>query len=102
MQTYKYLDVLLDNKLDWSANVSDLYRKGQSRLFFLRRLRSFDVCSNLLLMFYQTVETSALFYASLLGRQHDRQKQQAPGKAGKKGSRPVQCWAGDWTHWELW
>ena len=36
--TYKYLGVHLDNKLDWSANSQALYKKGQSRLYFLRKL----------------------------------------------------------------
>ncbi|KAG5265425.1 hypothetical protein AALO_G00242350 [Alosa alosa] len=42
VSTYKYLGLHLDNKLDWSANTDALYKKGQSRLYFLRRLRSFN------------------------------------------------------------
>ncbi|KAL2098435.1 hypothetical protein ACEWY4_007642 [Coilia grayii] len=61
--TYKYLGIHLDNKLDWSTNSDALYRKGQSRLYFLRRLRSFSVCNRHLLMFYQSVMASVLFYA---------------------------------------
>jgi len=30
VQTYKYLGVVLDNKLEWSANVEAVYRRGQS------------------------------------------------------------------------
>ena len=63
VSTYKYLGVHLDNKLDWSANTDPIYKKGQSRLYFLRRLRSFNVCSKLLGMFYQSVVASVLFYA---------------------------------------
>ena len=61
VQTCKYLGVLLDNKLEWSANIEAVYRRGQSRLFFLRRLRSFNVCSDMMCMFYHTVIESALF-----------------------------------------
>src|SRR4029434_2142808 len=61
--TYKYLGVHMDNKLDWSANVDAIYKKGQSRLYFLRRLRSFNVCNKLLRMLYQSVVASVLFYA---------------------------------------
>ena len=32
VQTFKYLGVLLDNKLEWSANIEAVYRRGQSRL----------------------------------------------------------------------
>jgi len=38
VQTCKYLGVLLDNKLGWSASIEALYRRVQSRLFFLGRL----------------------------------------------------------------
>ncbi len=37
--------------------------KGQSRLFFLERLRSFSVCNRLLNIFCQSVVASALFFA---------------------------------------
>ena len=43
VQTCKCLGVVLDNKLEWSANIEAVYRRDQSRLFFLRRLRSFNV-----------------------------------------------------------
>lgn len=38
----------------------DLYRKRQSRLFFLRRL---NVCTRLLQVFYQSVVASVIFFA---------------------------------------
>src|SRR4029434_2244387 len=63
VNTYKYLGVHLDSKLDWSANIDAIFKKGQSRLYFLRRLRSFNVCNKLLRMFYQSVFASVLFYA---------------------------------------
>ena len=63
VQTCRYLGVVLDNKLEWSANIETVYRRGQSRLYFLRRLRSFNVCSDMICMFYHTIIESALFYA---------------------------------------
>ncbi|KAI3359889.1 hypothetical protein L3Q82_014241 [Scortum barcoo] len=61
VHTYKYLGVQLDDKLDWTANTGDaLCRKGQSRLYFLRRLASFNICKKLLQIFYQSVVASAL------------------------------------------
>ena len=62
VNSYKYLGVWLDNKLDWKTHTSYLYGKTQSRLYFLRRLRSFNICSKLLWMFYQSVVASVLFY----------------------------------------
>ncbi|TWW71907.1 hypothetical protein D4764_16G0004040 [Takifugu flavidus] len=43
LEEYKYLGVHLNNKLDWTHNTDALYKKGQSRLHLLRRLRSFGV-----------------------------------------------------------
>lgn len=63
VEEYKYLGVHLNNKLDWSHNTDVLYRKGQSRLHLLRRLRSFGVCRTLLRTFYDSVVASVIFYA---------------------------------------
>ncbi|TWW57381.1 hypothetical protein D4764_07G0001000 [Takifugu flavidus] len=62
VQTYKYLGLWLDNRLDWTSNTRQLYKKTQSRMYFLRRLRSFNICRKLLWMFYQSVVTSILSY----------------------------------------
>ncbi|CAJ1076393.1 hypothetical protein L3Q82_010059 [Xyrichtys novacula] len=62
-ESYRFLGVHLNNKLDWSTNTDVLYKKGQSRLYLLRRLRSFGVCRTLLKTFYDSVVASALFYA---------------------------------------
>ncbi|TWW53956.1 hypothetical protein D4764_0170350 [Takifugu flavidus] len=58
-----FLGVQLDNKLKWSTNTDAVYKKAMSRPCFLRRLRSFSVCSRMLHMFYQSVMTSTIFYA---------------------------------------
>ena len=63
VSAYKYLGVTLDNKLDWSTNTQAVYKKGLSRLYFLRRLRSFHVCNKMLQMFYQSVVASTIFFA---------------------------------------
>ncbi|KAI4875470.1 hypothetical protein NFI96_023752 [Prochilodus magdalenae] len=63
VRSYRYLGVHLDERLDWSVNTDIVYKKAQSRLYFLRRLGSFRICQKLLLMFYQSVVASVLFYA---------------------------------------
>ncbi|KAF7669621.1 hypothetical protein LDENG_00166780 [Lucifuga dentata] len=68
VESYKYLGVRLDNKLKWKNNTNILLKKAQSpRLFFLRKLRSFNVCNKVLLffLFYQGILVSVLFYAVL-------------------------------------
>ncbi|KAI3355656.1 hypothetical protein L3Q82_004249 [Scortum barcoo] len=62
VDSYRYLGLWLDNKLDWTTHTSHLYGKTESRMYFLRRLRSFNICSKLLQMFYQSVVASVLFY----------------------------------------
>ncbi|KAG1931020.1 hypothetical protein F2P79_021847 [Pimephales promelas] len=42
VDTFKYMGVHLTNKLDWTHNTEALYKRGQSRLYFLGRLRSFE------------------------------------------------------------
>ncbi|TWW56167.1 putative RNA-directed DNA polymerase from transposon BS [Takifugu flavidus] len=63
VEEYKYLGVHLNNKLDWTHNTDALYKKGQSRLHLLRRLRSFGVCRTLLRTFYDSVVALVIFYA---------------------------------------
>ena len=63
VDSYKFLGVGISNKLDWTDNTEVLYQKSQSRLFFLRRLRLFDVCCRLLRTFYLSVVASTLFFA---------------------------------------
>ena len=38
VDSYKYLGVHLNNKLDWTHNMDKLYRKGQTRLCLLKRI----------------------------------------------------------------
>lgn len=63
--SYKYLGVHLDSKLNWKENTDVIVKKAQSRLFFLRKLRSFDISTRLLDVFYQDILANVLFYAVL-------------------------------------
>jgi len=65
VQQYKYLGTILDNKLDWTANTKALVKKGNQRLYFLRKLRSFGVRSEILRTFYQATVESVLSYNNL-------------------------------------
>ncbi|KAI3366017.1 hypothetical protein L3Q82_009845, partial [Scortum barcoo] len=51
VEDYKYLGVVIDNRLDWKSNTEAVYKKGMSRLYFLRKLRSFNVGSRMLEIF---------------------------------------------------
>lgn len=77
VQSYRYLGMHLDCNLDWSAITEVVYKKSRSRLFLLRKLRSFDVCGEMLHMFYQSVVAHSWTSSS---------------------EKPVQSWVGAWTH----
>ena len=40
---YKYLGTIIDNQLNWSSNIRQLYSKCQQRLYFLRKLNEFHI-----------------------------------------------------------
>ncbi|TWW76569.1 hypothetical protein D4764_13G0012310 [Takifugu flavidus] len=62
VKSFKYLGVHLNNNLDWTHNTDPLVKKGNSRLFLLRRLRSFGRQGPLLRTFYDSVVGSAIFH----------------------------------------
>ena len=72
MEDYKYLRVVNDNRLDWKSIIKAMYRKGTSRLYFLRKLRSFNVCSKMLEIFYRSVVASIIFFAAVRWRSNIR------------------------------
>ncbi|KAK3574278.1 hypothetical protein QTP86_004369 [Hemibagrus guttatus] len=63
VDSFKYLGVHLNNRLDWLDNTDTLYKKGQSCLLLLKRLGSFGVSRTLLRTFYDTVVSSAILCA---------------------------------------
>ena len=62
---YKYLGVTLDDKLTWKPNTNALIKKTNSRLFFLRKLRSFDLDKSLLKVFYSCAVHSVLTFGAV-------------------------------------
>ncbi|KAI3377309.1 hypothetical protein L3Q82_008516, partial [Scortum barcoo] len=98
VKSYKYLGVHLNDNLDWSDNTNALVKKGNSRLFLLRRLRSFGVQGPLLRTFYDSVVASAIFYgivcwaSSITG-----QGQEENGQTGEEGQLCPRD--APWTQW---
>ena len=41
VETYKYLDMVLDSKLNWKENINSVLEKVNPRMYCLRKLRSF-------------------------------------------------------------
>ena len=59
---YKYLGVIIDNKLNWEPQASAVFKKINKRMFFLRKLSSFNVDNTLLYLFYNSVIQSIVCF----------------------------------------
>lgn len=64
---YKYLGVELDNKPDWSCHMKTACKKGQRRIYFLRRLQSFNICQPLLCFLQDCCSQYLVLWGTLLG-----------------------------------
>ena len=63
VEEYKYLGTIIDYKLTWSANTLAKYSKVQQRLYFLRKLHSFNADATTLTLFYLTFIQSVVTFA---------------------------------------
>ena len=59
---YKYLGLTIDDKLNWRENSKTLLSRLNQRLYFLRRLRSFNFSSTSLKMFYNAIIESIICF----------------------------------------
>jgi hypothetical protein len=64
VETYKYLGVMIDNMLSWKDHIDALCNRTKQRIYFLRRLRSFGVRKQILLLFFISVIMSVLQYCN--------------------------------------
>ena len=62
VDTYKYLGVTIDSKLDWHPHAAIVHKKLNQRMFFLRKLRSFDIDSKILSLFYHSMIEGVLLF----------------------------------------
>jgi hypothetical protein len=63
VESYRYLGVVIDNKLSWHANTDQILKKAHTRMYCLRKLRSFSVREDILQMFFLSTVGSVLTYA---------------------------------------
>ena len=52
--SYKYLGTIVDDKLKFTENAQAIVKKGQQRLYFLRKLKSFSVDNSIISLFYKS------------------------------------------------
>ena len=65
VETHKYLGVVFDSKLNWKENINLVLKKVNTRMYCLRKLRSFEVNSGILVTFYNAVICSIIVYGSV-------------------------------------
>ncbi|XP_013769411.1 G-protein coupled receptor family C group 6 member A-like, partial [Pundamilia nyererei] len=58
--SFRYLGVYITEDLTWSLNTTQLVKKAQQRLYFLRRLRKFGSSGKILSRFYSCIVDSTL------------------------------------------
>lgn len=62
VESYKYLGVVLDHKLCFESHADATTKKVQQRLFLLRKMRSFNVSSEMLSLFYRSFIESVMSF----------------------------------------
>lgn len=87
LDSYWYLGVHLNSKLDWSNNTEVLSWKGQKRLLILRRPKSFSVCRSLWITFYDFGSICRLLRCSLLEHKKLREGYEEAECAGQESLR---------------
>ena len=66
VKEYKYLGMIIDDKLMGSANTQQVYNKCQQRIYFLRVLKNIQVDRTILSLFYKSVIESILCFSLLI------------------------------------
>ena len=57
--------MVFDSKLNWKENINSVLKKVNTRMYCLRKLRSFGVNSGMLVTFYNAVICSIIVYGSV-------------------------------------
>ena len=62
VSSFKYLGSHLDQDLNFRINTDSIYKKAHQRLFLLRKLKSFDVSTHILVSVYRCCIESVLTF----------------------------------------
>ena len=62
VHSYKYLGTTIDDKLRWDDNTMNLYKKGQQRLYFLRKFNALHIDRNILFVFHDSIVKSVMTF----------------------------------------
>ena len=62
VSSFRFLGVHIEEDLTWRVNTSEVLKKAQQRLYFLRTLRGNNICQRLMVSFYRCSIESILTY----------------------------------------
>ena len=65
VEIYKYLGVVFHSTLNWKENIMSVLKKVNTKMDWLRKLRSFAVNSGTVVTFYTAVICSIILYGSV-------------------------------------
>ena len=63
VETFRFLGTHISSDLSWEHNATQITKKAQQRLYFLRRLKSFGVSKDIMTHFYRAVIESILTFS---------------------------------------
>ena len=69
---HKYLGVWFENKLNWNTNTTKMCSKANQRLYFLRKLRSYNVGRDTLLPEHNSICNYLLLHCMVLCHYQER------------------------------
>ncbi len=64
VDSFKYLGITLDNKLNFNQHTSDITKRCQQRTHIIRKLRALSIKPPLLLLLYRSIIESILLYCA--------------------------------------
>ena len=76
--SYKYLGINIDQKLDWHKHNTYILSKMNQRMYFVRKLKEFNISNTLLSLFYKSTIESLLRFCLIAwggnSREQDKKK----------------------------
>ena len=63
VEEYKYLGTIINNKFNFSSHIDSIYKKVNSRMFFVRKLCNFNVSNKIMDLFYSSILQSVFSFA---------------------------------------
>ena len=66
VNTYKYLGTIIDNHLKFDENTNAIYKKVNSRVFFVRQLKRLNIDGTIMNLFYESLWCNHYFFQYLM------------------------------------